>query len=776
MIIEKINIKSFGMIRDMTLEFSPTVNVIEGQNEAGKSTIAAFIKYMLYGFDAEDGEDGDGERRRRLNWEDGTASGSMTVLVKDKRYLISRATTTVTTAPRPTYREESAIIDAETGSPAFGKVPAGEVFFGVDKELFENTAFIGQIGDSAIDRGSVKESIENILFSGSERINNQRAAQKVSEKMQSLLHKSGAGGAIVELSRRSAELGERYRRANEDNRRILAKEAELHELRTEIEKEKKNEAKLTELDRCYENMMIIRSFDELHEYEKRADEKAEEYQSFISKNTKCGFVPSAKYLTELSVARRGVDDSYRALTEAENDYEVSKSAVGITHEIENSIAASDEHGGEAAVVAKGSSHVRGMVKTIAAAVLAALAVIAVAVVEIIASGVLAHVAMRVLFALLGFAALDFGAIMLIMANKSKNDLAALCSDFGTGSFADLRGKMAVIGEARKKRDDMIETIENARKAELRCREDFERAQKELADTAARWGGKLPSENANKYLDKLEDNVRAFLDEEGRLRGEKTELEIVVRETRRSLAGKSEVSIRAQVSPLKRKVLSEIDHEGILLGIEQCREKAEAYSEKVKALEEELAELKLHATDHAVIYSKMQANDRKIAELREQYEAYSIALDAINSASAELRREISPRLGEYSTELMEIMTDRKYTGIDVSDGLKVTFLAPTGEQKPVDFLSGGTRDLTYIAVRMALIDMLYGEKPPICFDESFAHQDNVRARSMMRAVKHLADEGCQSFIFTCRAREAGLAREAAKKTAVFRLSAAEDAIN
>ena len=50
MIIEKINIKSFGMLTDMTLEFSPTINVIEGQNEAGKSTIAAFIKYMLYGF------------------------------------------------------------------------------------------------------------------------------------------------------------------------------------------------------------------------------------------------------------------------------------------------------------------------------------------------------------------------------------------------------------------------------------------------------------------------------------------------------------------------------------------------------------------------------------------------------------------------------------------------------------------------------------------------------------------------------------------------------
>jgi uncharacterized protein YhaN len=63
MIIEKINIKSFGMLRDMSMEFSDSVNVIEGRNEAGKSTLAAFIKYMLYGFEGVDGENGIGERR-----------------------------------------------------------------------------------------------------------------------------------------------------------------------------------------------------------------------------------------------------------------------------------------------------------------------------------------------------------------------------------------------------------------------------------------------------------------------------------------------------------------------------------------------------------------------------------------------------------------------------------------------------------------------------------------------------------------------------------------
>jgi uncharacterized protein YhaN len=77
------------------------------------------------------------------------------------------------------------------------------------------------------------------------------------------------------------------------------------------------------------------------------------------------------------------------------------------------------------------------------------------------------------------------------------------------------------------------------------------------------------------------------------------------------------------------------------------------------------------------------------------------------------------------------------------------------------------------MRLALIDMLYKEKPPVVFDESFAHQDNVRATSMMRGIREITEDGYQSFIFTCRAREAQLAKEMIKSTGVFKLSVIDD---
>ena len=166
-------------------------------------------------------------------------------------------------------------------------------------------------------------------------------------------------------------------------------------------------------------------------------------------------------------------------------------------------------------------------------------------------------------------------------------------------------------------------------------------------------------------------------------------------------------------------------------------------------------------------------ERRQAELSAKHKAYFVALKAINGASDNLRREISPRLGEYSTELLSIMTDRKYAALDVDSELKVNFTNSDGKEKSVDYLSGGTRDLTYIAVRMALIDMLYTEKPPICFDETFANQDNRRAASMMKAIKKLSDDGYQSYVFTCRQRESAIATELQPRSAIFRLSITGD---
>ena len=767
MIIEKIVIKSFGRINDMTFEFSDGVNVIEGENESGKSTIAAFIRYMLYGF-TDDGNGGLEERKKRINWDTGMAHGSMYVRVGGKRYAIHRSTVPTDKSDRPTYREEASIVDVETGAPVFGKLAAGEVFFGVDSELFDNTAFIGQIGDSGIDEDSVKESIENIIFSGSEKINKQRAVSRITDKMNALLHEGGVGGAIVDLARKEEALEESLEVCNRDNRLILEKEAELSRIRTRRAEAEQRQLKLQEFDTSYNYAMLIQTFDQLHVFEQEMEEKNEFYNKFIEENTRAGFYPDDQYLTDLLVARKGVNEAYHALGDAQDAYNAQRSAIGITHEIENAIERAGELGGEAEIVKRATSLWKQNVRDTAFAIVAGLALIAAGVLGILSGSNPDMQVGMIISAVVGALALAGGAYLAYDLLKNTKALKALQTEFGTATFDDLKGKIAVIAEARSKRDAMALATENARVAVVKARERYEEAKRQLTVLILRWGEEPPVADLGDFLDNLEGRVRFFLEKKNELLDEKTNIEITVKEIRRNLADKSEIDVRAQVAPLMRKTLMGFNHDEIINGIADAKARVAEEDRLAFDVENELMSLKARAGDPGQYYSRIDALAKRREDMQQKHKAYFIALRAINNATDNLRAEISPRLGEYATGLMEIMTNKKYSSFGVSDDLEISFVGADGDGKSIDFLSGGTRDMAYVAVRSALIDMLYGEKPPICFDESFAHQDNVRARAMMKAIGQLANEGYQSFVFTCRGRESALAGEVVQGAGVYKL--------
>ena len=512
MIIEKIVVRSFGILKDMTLEFSDTVNVIEGQNEAGKSTVAAFIKYMLYGFDISESENAVSERRKRISWDTGMAQGSMYIRAKGKRYLINRSTVMVSDTPRPTYRDEASIVDLETGSPAFGKLSAGEVFFGVDRELFDNTAFIGQIKDSGIDEGSVRESIENILFSGNEKLNNRRAAQRISEKMETLLHKSGKGGAIYDLAGKRDELEERFHASSEDNKKILSKETELYNLKQMRAEAEERRVRFHEMDSCHRNVMLIQTFDKLHEHEEDLDKKNEVYSNFIAENTTDGgFVPDEQYLTDIKVARRGVNDAYQTLSDAESVYREERSAVGITRELEGLIELSDDMGGEDKVASRADSAFGGIIRWISLGIVGLLGIIAAIVFEIVAMGSGMDTSAKIVGGVGGVLMAALAVISGFLLFTECGKLNVLKNAFSAHDYKELKGKLEHISSARNKRDSMTRSTENAEAAVKSAAERYDRAKAELTDVILRIGEEPPVSQLNEFLDKLEARVSSFLE-------------------------------------------------------------------------------------------------------------------------------------------------------------------------------------------------------------------------------------------------------------------------
>lgn len=772
MIIEKIDIVSFGVLRDLTMDLSETVNVIEGPNESGKSTIAAFIKYMLFGFETDPEKESAkalGDRQKYINWSTGKAEGSMIIRVGDKRYHVFRSTVPVTgEGGKLTYKEDSAITDLQTSSNSYGKMSAGYVFLGGTGELYENTAFVGQIGDSAINGGSVQESIENILFSLKETNNNRQAAERIGERMETLMHRGGHGGIIHDLMRKSESLGEELGRINEDTKQILAKESELHSLRTSRAQAMEKLDNYYECDNSYKNWMLIQTFDRLHELEQTSVQKSGAYDAFIEENRRNGYVPTEEYLSDLIYSRRKVTESYIALKDSEAKLQKERSAVGITSEVENIISVSDGLGGEEKIKAECKSLHGGIVKRTVLGVLSALGIVAGAVMEIVASGSF-ELILRIVGALLCALGVGGGIWSLVGIIKRQKRFKDRLSRFSVSTLRELVQKLDIVTESRIKRDSIRNAVESASVELENAREEYENSKLALTKLIVRWGEEPPTSELNSFLDALEHKVASFLEHKRVLLEEKSTLELTVKEIRQSLADTNEIDVRAQVKPLRRKSLEALNHNTIITGISEEKAKINELDRAAYTIENELMALKSNGLDPAGTYSRLRDVDKRIDELKEKHKAYFIAKMAIESASDQLRAGISPRLGEYAANLVGIMTDRKYTDFSVTNGLRVSFTDADGVNRDVDFLSGGTRDLAYVAVRCALIDMLYRECPPMCFDETFAHQDNLRARGMMKALVHLSEEGYQSFIFTCRQREADMAKELTDSAAVFSLS-------
>lgn len=157
--INSISVLNFGKLQDFTLDFNDDLNVICEKNGWGKSTIAAFIKVMLYGFDGETSRDQFAkERKRYYPWHGGTYGGSMIFTVEDRKYKLTRI------FHEKQNLDEFDLRFFDTNMPSQDySTNIGEELFNINSESFSRTVFIKQ-SDSAVVgiSGDINSKLGNI--------------------------------------------------------------------------------------------------------------------------------------------------------------------------------------------------------------------------------------------------------------------------------------------------------------------------------------------------------------------------------------------------------------------------------------------------------------------------------------------------------------------------------------------------------------------------------------------------------------------------------------
>ena len=134
------HIENFGKLSDYSIEFDKSQNVICEDNGWGKSTLAAFIRAMFYGFEGEKKRNNvENERKRYKPWQGGVYGGKLSFETNGKRYLVTRV------FGDKEQNDTFELRDADTNLISSDYTSdVGRELFKIDSASFMRTAFIGQ--------------------------------------------------------------------------------------------------------------------------------------------------------------------------------------------------------------------------------------------------------------------------------------------------------------------------------------------------------------------------------------------------------------------------------------------------------------------------------------------------------------------------------------------------------------------------------------------------------------------------------------------------------
>ena len=226
----KLHIENFGKLQNFDLTPSKGLTVLHHENGWGKTTLAVFIKAMLYGLPATSKRSLDeNERKKYTPWQGGAFGGSLDFETEKGKFRAERF------FGAKESNDTFALYDLTTNKPSAAYSAAlGEELFGVDADGFERSTYLSQRAlTGGKDNNSISAKLGNLLDDVGD-IGNYDTAMAALDKRRSYYVKSGNRGAIAELEQerlnRQTEL-ERLARVEEAKK---AQEEQLATLTAEI--------------------------------------------------------------------------------------------------------------------------------------------------------------------------------------------------------------------------------------------------------------------------------------------------------------------------------------------------------------------------------------------------------------------------------------------------------------------------------------------------------------------------------------------------------------
>lgn len=714
---------TFGRLREQTLELQNGLNILQAPNETGKSTWCAFLLSMFYGVNTKERDKAGvlADKNRYAPWSGASMSGRLDCKAGDDALTLFR-TTRRQTAPMGDFQA----LYTGTADPVPGLTGAncGETLLGVSREVYARSAFIRQGGVAVTQDPGLERRVAALITSGEEDTSYTEAVESLKKQLNRRRHNKTGQLPVLE-----AEL--------QETEALLASQAELVRQRENLlarsAELEAGEAALNEELAALDRWDIQRQQQALRRVEDaalRAEEKAAALRLRMEEEQ----IPENDVTSRLRGAIVNLNTVRKSAEKAQEESQAAKDA----------LAQAEEKLAAAPFAGKTPEEARALPLDLPPKPKLSWWVMALAALLGLALG-------GALYAMRG---------NVLLAVGSGCGLAGclwLLASFVTGRR---QSKWEVLAaETRTEREAALESFS----ALYRAAQDARQAAA-AKDAAAQGLWQSVDVNADGILEEVRrfapaaydiPSADAALRASALLRKELGEAESAAREAR----------LRADLQARQTPALPE---DGPIPA--QPPRRREAVTGELETVRADLAALRsnldriagrLHATgDPLTLRAAAERLTDEIAALEKEYAAVELAMSTLAQANTQLQGRFSPALGKRAAEIFDGLTAGAYSGVILDKALHVS-AEPAGSGVPRDagYLSAGAADQLYLAVRLAICDLVLpgGNPVPIVLDDALASFDDARCAAALAYLRREAERR-QILLFTCHSREAEYFRD------------------
>lgn len=706
-VITRAEIISFGCLKKVLVQPDGGINLLSMPNESGKTTFAAFVKFVLYGFSGgRMSSVAENEKKRFMPWDGGNAEGVLEITQGDRHYRITRTASAQA-------RDKVTCVLLPSGEKVFENRVPGEAVFGVGEELFTKTAFFRELQMPQGSDAELASELKNISVGAAERAAYERAQKKLTEAKNELANRQKHGiyydvKARLEDTRRkyetalnvTSELGMADEKIKSCAKIISDDDAALARLADEMGKIEAFEAH-TALTR-------LQQFDSAEEKAKAEYDAAVE--NFNLEGTQDG-------------------ELFKTLSEKYNEYAALKAEKSVCDRnlasCEMAIAEKQKSAvfdAQSFAVAKRAllfGRISPLWLLLAAALLAA--------------GIIMQ---RLPMFFAAAAACLLGMIAFAAALIS-------CRKFGFKKLSAFKKAVAEYPSRIAQFKSLWNTREEASAASAAADKKAAEAAAEIEKGIAMCCRPDPSLSLSQQL---EDMRYAF----SRAQSLNNTYLAASDARQKAYAGVDTARLSALASSFDgntpRRDRKTVEHETAFY-----RQQKEKITAKLYELNQSRAVLLSTSGDAALLKGKADALEARLKKIEQREKALAVAIDTLGAAGEYIRSSVAPLINESAGKYFYALTSGKYVTLDAGSELKLT--AGDGfTTHECDALSAGARECAYISLRLALSDIMYPDAAvPIFFDDAFVHLDDDRLQSMMRLLGD-TQKNHQIFIISCSSRD------------------------